>query len=184
MRVILLVLCNWFLLLPIFVSGQAVVADSSMYARALVRCVQSDVESHKFKSAHYNGYVYLDKTDEHFEQLQRRPLDTVFVCYDDALISEQFPIVVQGIQVVYFKNYDENDQKIFRRRARKGFWVWQLFPPRQEGQLIIVGLSQYTVSLSRRKGIMMGLSDGVRVKFSYDCDKQAFVVKEVETWGI
>ncbi len=181
MRAILLVLCSW--LLPLFASGQAVVADSSMYVRALVRAVQVDLGWHKLV-ADWNGYTDPDKTNEHFNQLRRRPLDTVFFVYDALKISEKLPTVVNGVQVVCFKDYDENDQKIVRLRAKKGFWVWQIFPPSQEGRLIVIGFNHYAVRREQRKGIEMGLSDGVHVKFSYDCDKQAFVVKEVETWGI
>jgi hypothetical protein len=103
------------------------------------------------------------------------------------MVVQKDPIITDGLPTAFEEHSIEylDDQQLVDRyhKLNNSFETLKIGPIRNEGTILKVVVSTYWLSYKKHR-LEFGYSDWSEVEFSYDCQKQAFVVTSVKLGGI
>jgi hypothetical protein len=98
----------------------------------------------------------------------------------DSLITKGLPEQFGDYRVEYLETHDVVAKC---KQLRKPFAMLKIFPMKNEGPILKIGISVYWVSYKKGR-LESALSDWSEVELNYNCEKQSYIISNVKLGGV
>jgi hypothetical protein len=153
--------------LPVFAQGTLVKDDeNSLYYKALK--------------------VYLEENEKEYSKLfPQRDFHNVIVVKNN-LITEKLPDKIGRFKIAY-ADYDELTVKAKniaeKKKTAQTLFASEFQPIVNDKNKLVITISEYKVGYEGNR-LTLGLSDGIRIEFKFDCSTGEYVVDKFEFFGV
>jgi hypothetical protein len=125
--------------------------------------------------------IYLEENEKEYSKLFADRDFTKAIIVKDSFLPQNLPTSI-GKYKIEFIDYDELRKRL-KKETNKTLIVAEFRPLLNQGNKFVISIAEYHAKYERSK-LSLGLSDGIRIIFRFDCGEEKFVFETFEFFGV
>ena len=125
--------------------------------------------------------IYLEENEKEYSKLFADRDFTKAIIMKDSFLPQNLPTSI-GKYKVDFIDYEELRKRL-KKETNRTLIVAEFGPLLNQGNKFIISIAEYHAKYERRK-LSLGLSDGIRITFRFDCGREKFIFETFEFFGV
>jgi hypothetical protein len=125
--------------------------------------------------------IYLEENEKEYSKLFSDRDFSRIIVMKDTFLPKNLPNSI-GKYKIEFVDYDEVKKRL-KKGNDKTLLVAEFRPLINSENRLVISIAEYQAKYEKKR-LSLGLSDGIRITFKFDCETEDFVLDKFEFFGV